>query len=162
MKNILFGILMATICLIFVGCSDGAYALSNANTTVQSSSSLSSEKGTNVAYHDSIISLSFIGKKDMPELKGMFFLDVMAENKSGEEITVALKDVYINDKMVAVGSGVPLTLLPGKSKAQSFFGKYEGTGITSANGIKKVGFKITVLDKSSNTLETTKPIEISY
>lgn len=160
MKKWFSAILAIVMCIALAGCSDGAYASSSTKSTSQSNISVSSEKTANVTYQDNILSLSFVGKKDMPELKGTFFLDVMAENKSDKEITVALQDVYINGTMVTVGSGVPLTLLPGKSKAQSFFGKYEGTGISSANEIKKVGFKIGVLDKAFDTIETTKSIEI--
>lgn len=90
----------------------------------------------------------------------MFYFDVKVENKSSEEISVYLQDAYINDTAFQVGSGVPLDLLPGKNATHSFFGKYEGTGISSASEIKKIGFKILVMDKSSKTLETTKPVEI--
>lgn len=122
----------------------------------------SSEPSQKEIYSDKFISMPFLGKRDLPELQGMFYIDVKVTNKSSKEITVYLKDVSLNDTMVNVGSGVPLELLPGKNKMQSFSGKYEGTGIKGADEIKKIGFKIFIMDESANVIETTKPIQINF
>ncbi|CAB1254633.1 protein of unknown function [Ruminococcaceae bacterium BL-6] len=73
-----------------------------------------------------------------------------------------LKDAYMNDTMFTACSGVPLDLLPEKNATHSFFGKYEGSGIKSANKIKKIEFKILIMDSSSKTLGTTKPVIINF
>lgn len=132
------------------------------STAANQTSAKSSQAETKPIYEDDYLSVSFVKKYDVPGMDGEFFFSIKAENKSKKEIGVYLKDVYINDTMVQVGSGVPLNLLPGKNNTHSFFGKYEGTGISKASEIKKIGFKIWVTDKDTNTIETTKDLEIKF
>lgn len=161
MKKIYIRALALFLCIALVGCSS-SNAVSNNNDSADSIKENSSENELQEVYSDDLISMSYVKRYDIPEVQGMFYFDVKANNKSNKEIYVYLQDSYINDTMFTVGSGVPLDLLPEKSATHSFFGKYEGTGIKSAEEINKIGFKICVMDKSSNVLETTKSIEIKF
>ncbi|WP_162098665.1 hypothetical protein, partial [Rhodanobacter spathiphylli] len=108
------------------------------------------------------IKMSFIKKFDMPGMEGEFFFTAKVENKTKKKISVYLKDVYLNDTNVMVGSAVPLDILPGKNGTQTWFTKYEGTGASKASDIKTIGFKIWVTDEHMKTLETTKNVEIKF
>ncbi len=124
-------------------------------------SSVPEEKPKEI-YSDNIFTMSFVKKYDNPSVKGMFYFDIKVDNKSNQKITVYLQDSYVNDTMFTVLSGVPLDVLPGKSKTNAFFGPYKDTGITVASQINKIGFKINVMDESAKTLETTKNVEINF
>lgn len=124
-------------------------------------SSVPQSTGEKEIYSDKILSVTFISKQDMPGFNGNYLFTIKVENKSSEKITVAPTEEYVNDTMVQWLSSVPLTILPGKSGNGGFFGKYEGTGASKANEIKKIGFKFFVMDDSS-TLETTKNIEVTF
>jgi hypothetical protein len=54
-----------------------------------------------------------------------------AENRSGKEISVYLKDAYMNDTMFTACSGVPLDLLPEKMRHIPFSGntKVQGSNL---------------------------------
>ncbi|MCY1713727.1 hypothetical protein [Caproiciproducens galactitolivorans] len=161
MKKIYIGALALFLSIALMGCSSNN-TVSSSNDSANSIKENSSENKLQEVYSDDLISMSFVKKYDMPEVKDMFYFDVKANNKSNREISVYLQNSYINDTMFTVGSGVPLDLLPKKSATHSFFGKYEGTGIKSTEEINKISFKICVMDKSSNVLETTKSIEIKF
>lgn len=132
------------------------------NNVATGASAISEEESLKEVYSDDLITVYFVKKYDTPQMQGMFSFDLKAENKSGKKITIYLKDTSLNGSMVSVGSGVPLELESGKSGANSYFGKYEGTGITTSDEIKKIGFKILVMDTSSNVLETTESIEVEF
>lgn len=134
-------------------------AVKTSSTAVSSDIPIPSLK---TVYNDKIVSLYFIKKYETPGINGMFFIDLKAENKSNKEITVYLKDASINDSMITFVSGAPLTVLPGKIGTNAFAGKCETVGIKDADDIKKIGFKIYIMDESANTIETTKPVEIDF
>lgn len=152
MKKIL-AILMTLCLLLLAACSDEA---------TQTASSNSSEALQKQIYNDKIVTVYFIKKHETPGVQGMFSIDLKVENKSGKEITVYLKDANVNNNMVTLVSGIPLTVLSGKNGVNTFSGKCKTVGINSSKDIKKMGFKIWITDKSANTLETTKDITINF
>ncbi|MCH3971203.1 MAG: hypothetical protein LKE53_00290 [Oscillospiraceae bacterium] len=120
-------------------------------------SSTTSDKATSKGvYSDNTMDVSFGGLSNQAGLDGELFIGLNVKNKSAKSITVALTDVYIDNTMMPTGSGVPLTILPGKSGAGAFFGKNS----TKPDDVKKVGFKVYLLDESASHLETTKQIEV--
>jgi hypothetical protein len=164
-KNVLVAVACGIIIFIAVIgiISTIAKGASNAKDNVKTAAQVSAQSSkTKEIYSDNLIAMSFVQKYDMSGMKGEFFFSVKAENKSSKKITVYLQDAYLNNSMVQIGSGVPLDLLAGKNSVHSFFGKYEGTGASNANEIKKIGFKICVMDENSKIIETTNPVEITF
>lgn len=163
MKKIISGILVLIWGVLSAGCSaNSAPALSKENMASTAVVNTDVKDDPKEIYSDDLISMSFVKKYEVPEVQGMFYFDIKVDNKSDEEISVYLQDAYMNDTAFTACSGVPLDLISGKSSTHSFFGKYEGTEVKSINEIKKIGFKILVMDKSSKTLETTKSVEINF
>lgn len=160
MKKALIIVLSSILTIFLYSCSESTPQDPNNVTTADYS--VSEEESLKEIYSDDLITVYFVKKYDTPQMQGMFSFDLKAENKSGKKITIYLKDTSLNGSMVSVGSGVPLELESGKSGANSYFGKYEGTGITTSDEIKKIGFKILVMDTSSNVLETTESIEVEF
>ena len=118
-------------------------------------SSVAKEASKNV-YSDSTMDVSFDGLSNQAGLDGEMFIGLTVKNKSSKSFTATLTDVCIDDTMMPTGSGVPLTILPGKSGTGAFFGKNS----TKPENVKKVGFKVYLLDESASNLETTKQIEV--
>lgn len=160
MKKALIIVLSSILTIFLYSCSESTPQDPNNVTTADYS--VSEEESLKEIYSDDLITISFIKKYDTPQLQGMFSFDIKAENKSNKEITIYLQDAYLNDSTVSIGSGIPLELLAGKNGTNIYSGKYEGTGITTADEIKKIRFKILVMDESSNTLETTENIKIDF
>lgn len=165
MKNYIF----KKVFLIFALISFSVFLSSCAESVSQqpqnvltNASTVSKQDDLKEIYSDDNVNVMFVKKYDFTQLQGMFSFDLKAENKRDEEISIFLQDAYINGFSVPIGSGIPLTLSSGKSGANSYFGKYEGTGITTADEIKKIGFKICIMDTSSNVLKTTEAIEITF
>lgn len=162
MKKLISGMVALLLCLSCVGCSASYGTSNNEPSTALSSASDSSETNQKEIYSDKFVSISFVKKYGIPGMNGMLFFDLKAENKSGNKITIYLQDAYMNDVQFQAGSGTPLDLLPNKNAVHAFTGKYEGTKIKSVDEVKKIGFKIVVMDESSKVLETTKPVEINF
>lgn len=155
MKKLLAIFCTAIVAFSMSACADVGTESSNAvNSTVTSAASAkATSKGV---YSDNTMDVSFEGLSNQAGLDGELFIRLTVKNKSAKSITVALTDVYIDNTMMPTGSGVPLTILPGKSGAGVFFGKNS----TKPEEVKKIGFKVYLLDESASHLETTKQIEV--
>lgn len=156
MRKVLAILCSAFIILSAAACEESgsskAASFISSTASVSSSTSEASQK----VYSDKIIDAEFKGLSNQAGLDGEMFVGLTVKNKSSKNITVTLKDVYIDGTMMQTGSGVPLTIVPGKSGTGEFFGKNS----TKPDAVKKVGFKIYLFDDSTNHLETTKQIEI--
>ena len=179
MKKIAFALtIIAIVSALAYGCASSSETASASDVTsskqtvpesssvLKTNSVISSEASAENAkeiYSDSFLAMSFVKKYDTPGMQGMFSFDVNAYNKSDKKISVYLQDAYLHSFPTRRSSDlVPLDLLSNKNSVHSFFGKYEGTGITTADKIKKIGFKICIMDESSEVIETTKSVEINF
>ena len=155
MKKILSILCIATIAFSMSACADVGTESSSAVSSIVTSPASAKATSKNV-YSDSTMDVSFEGLSNQAGLDGEMFIGLTVKNKSSKSITVTLTEVYIDDTMMPTGSGVPLTILPGKSGTDAFFGKNS----TNPGTVKKIGFKVYLLDDSTNHLETTKQIEV--
>ena len=157
MKKLLAILCSACIVLSVSACESSD--TSNSASAGSSASPTSNAASTNVSknvYTDSTMDVSFEGLSNQAGLDGEMFIGLTVKNKSSKSITVTLTDVYIDDTMMPTGSGVPLTILPGKSGTGAFFGKNS----TKPDNVKKIGFKVYLLNESASHLETTKQVEV--
>lgn len=176
MKKLLAMILV--LCLFaFTACSDES-AASTAGDAGEASNTTQADSGKEKAetasskeqpksssksiYDDDKISASFVRKYDVPDVKGMFYFDIEVQNKTDKKISIYLKDSYVNGTTFQTMSGTPMDILPKKNSAHAFIGAYKGTGISSVDKIKKIGFKIYVTDENAKEIETTKAVEIKF
>lgn len=151
--------LLAILCSACIVLSVSACESSDTSNSASAASPTSNAASTNVSkkvYSDSTMDVSFDGLSNQAGLDGEMFIGLTVKNKSSKDITVALKDVYIDNAMMQTGSGVPLKILPGKSGTGAFFGKNS----TKPDDVKKIGFKVYLLGESASHLETTKQIEV--
>lgn len=155
MKKILSILCIATIAFSMSACADVGTESSNAVSSTVTSTVSAKATSKNV-YSDSTMDVSFEGLSNQAGLDGEMFVGLTVKNKSSKNFTVTLADVCIDDTMMPTGSGVPLTILPGKSGTGAFFGKNS----TKPENVKKVGFKVYLLNESASHLETTKQIEV--
>lgn len=156
-------VVLAVVGIVWIVATSGSgeSASAKANATA-STSTASVSNASKEIYSDKTFSVSFVKKYDESSIPGEFFFSLQATNKSSQKITLALQDVYLNGTIVQTGSGTPFDLLTGKNGNHSFFGKYDGTGISNATEIKKIGFKVVVMDENANVIETTNQIEVAF
>lgn len=151
--------LLAILCSACIVLSVSACESSDTSNSASAASPTSNAASTNVSkkvYSDSTMDVSFDGLSNQAGLDGEMFIGLTVKNKSSKSFTVTLTDVCIDDTMMPTGSGVPLTILPGKSGTGAFFGKNS----TKPDNVKKIGFKVYLLDESASNLEITKQIEV--
>ena len=147
MKRLL-SLLCVVLCLLCVAC--GSEGVSNDSVT---------EAETKTVYSDESISVDFI-KVSNSVVSGNFEMYIKAQNKTDKDITVYLKDVTINGFAVPIGSGVPCDIVAGANRIHGFLGRLDLAGVSSADEITKITFKIWVVDSDSNTIITTTDLEV--
>jgi hypothetical protein len=113
-------------------------------------------------YSDKLITAWFVKKYDVPYMPSMFYFTIKVENKTDKKITIYPQDSYVNDTTFTALGAESMDILPKKNRTHTFFGPYEGTGIKSADKIKKIGFKINITDENTHDIETTKTIEVKF
>lgn len=108
-----------------------------------------------VLIDDSYIKVSFIEIFEMDGLENTCFLRLLVENKTDQKVIIYLKDGYVNDFSVAMLSGIPMTIDPGRKSQNpfNFFG-YKKSDISSLD------FKIVIADESLNTIAETDVVKL--
>lgn len=112
-------------------------------------------------YEDDLITVTF---KGLSELDGIdaTYLNLNVVNHGEQQITVYLKDGYVNDLMVTVGSGVPMTIEAGKQANNAFILMHGTSGdFPALVDITEVGFKLWVVDENTDTLLDTDTIVVT-
>lgn len=122
----------------------------------------SKESKEQLLYEDDDVKVTFIEIFEVPELKGTCYLRLKVKNKSDKNVTVYLKDSYVNDTAQMIGSGTPMELAPGKSSQTPFFFGYTNLGITSKNEIEKIEFKVRLMDDDFDTVVETESLVVEF
>ena len=110
-------------------------------------------------YNDENISVDFV-KISNSVVSGNFELHIKAQNKTSEDVTLYLKDVTINGSAVEVGSGVPCDIVAGANRTHGFIGRLDLAGVSSADEVTEITFKVWLVDGNFNTILTTKDLLI--
>ena len=146
MKKLIALVMSVILCVIAVGCYE------------DSSSAVDTAQARNI-YTDENISVDFV-KIANSIVSGNFELYVKAQNKTEKDVTLMLKDVTINGSMVEVGSGVPCDIIAGANRTHGFFGRLDLAGLTSAEEVTKITFKVWLVDENFSTIMTTQDLLI--
>lgn len=107
------------------------------------------------------VKVSFIEIFEYPGISGSAYLRLKVENNTDETVTVYPQDVYVNDTSTILGSGVPMTLAPGKNSQAPFIIFYTNIGITSQDEIEKIEFKLSFEDENYDTVVETETLYIN-
>lgn len=145
-----------------VGASQPAPSRTVSSNAPSAEPSAASEAQPKEIYNDKLITAWFVKKYDVSYMPSMFYFEIKVENKTNKKITVYPQDSYVNDTTFTALGAESMDILPNTDRTHTFFGPYEGTGIATANKIKKIGFKINITDENTHDVETTKTIEIKF
>lgn len=115
-----------------------------------------------VLVDNDVVKVTFVEIYEEPSLPGNCFLRVKVENKSDKTVTVSLTDTYVNDTAQMMGSGVPMTLAPGKNSQAPFFFGYTNLGISTKDEITKIEFKVWLLDEDFDTVIKTDSLVVEF
>ena len=158
-KEIVVIVLVAGM-LVLSGC-DGS-----STTTTPSTSESQSESQNNtisqVLVDNESVKVTFLEIFEEPSLPGTCYLRLKVENKTDKKVTVSLKDSYVNDTAQLIGSGVPMVLDTDKNSQTPFFFGYGNLGIGSKDEIKKIEFKVWLIDDNYDTVVETEPLVIDF
>lgn len=120
---------------------------------------VNTEQPNNIIYSDNFFDIEYMKLSDVPAVTACS-LQLKVTNKSDKKLTLLLDDVYINDIAIQSGTGMPITLEPGKI-SQSPFVLFSGNTGLSAEDITKVEFKLTSLNDNLQRVHTTSKITIA-
>ena len=153
---LLIGALMLSGCETTVASGEGG----GADTTTDTQSLINSEE--EVLFENEIVKVAFVEIFEAPGVVGTCYLRLKVENKSDKTVTVYLKDTYVNDSAQLIGSGVPMVLAPGKNSQSPFFFGYTNLDISGKDDVKKIEFKVFLLDGDSNTVLETESLSVEF
>ncbi len=158
-KGSMVGVLVAGM-LVLSGC-DGA-----STTPPPSESASQSESQKNVVEQvlvdNESVKVTFIEIFEEQSLPGTCYIRVKVENKTDKTVTVSLTDSYVNDTAQTIGSGLPMTLAPGKNSQTPFFFGYSNLGISSKDEIEKIEFKVWLMDENYDTVLKTEDLVVEF
>lgn len=152
-------IVLALGLLAMSGC-DSTTTSSGDSTDQTTAVTSQSETKDEVLFESDDMKVSFIEVFEDANITGAGYLRLKVENKTDKTVTVYPKDVYVNDTSVVLGSGVPMTLAPGKNSQAPFIIFYSNLGITSKDEIQKIEFRLTFDDENHDTIAETETMVI--
>lgn len=155
-------ILLAVSLLVLSSCDSITTSGEGTSTDTTADTPSPSESNEEVLYEDAVVKVTFMEIFELPELVGSCYLRLKVENKSDKNVTVYLKDTYVNDTAQLMGSGVPMVLAPGKNSQAPFFFGYTNLGISSKDEVKKIEFKVWLMDDNSDTVVETEPLIVEF
>ena len=83
-------------------------------------------------------------------VKGVFYIDIKAVNKTDTDIWVYLENASVNDEMVPmVMSGTPLYINAQKSGKNGFIISFEPLSIDNIKDVRNVEFDLVIADRNS-------------
>lgn len=100
--------------------------------------------------------VSFLRAYKEEFIDGAFYMTFEIENTSNVKEWIYLSDVYVDDLACHSGSGLPVTVLPGKKAHGAFIIFYKG----DFDAVKKIEAKVVIADESLNELESSEQFEI--
>lgn len=154
-------IVLALGLLAMSGC-DSTTTSSGDSTDQTTAVTSQSETKDEVLFESDDMKVSFIEVFEDANITGAGYLRLKVENKTDKTVTVYPKDVYVNDTSVVLGSGVPMTLAPGKNSQAPFIIFYSNLGITSKDEIQKIEFRLTFDDENHDTIAETETMVIEF
>lgn len=167
MKKKLICLVIALILLSLVSCSE---IFENPSTVDQSNtedslgtSDLSDNKKGTILIDDDYITVTYLDTYEEAFIEGAFYLKLSIENKSDQEIMVALTDAAVNDVSIFVITGLPVTAQSGEKAIGSYIFTYKQLDIASLDEIKTIEFKVCVFNNETmETLEETDRISLNF
>lgn len=153
---LVFGVVMLSGCDALVTSGVGSSTDETAGTPS------TSESKEEVLFENEVVKVTFMEIFEMDGIAGACYLKLKVENKSDKTVTVYLKDAYVNDTAVLMGSGVPMTLAPGKNSQAPFFFSYTNLDIDSKDEVKKIEFKMFLTGENSETVLETESLIVEF
>ena len=132
---------------------------------IQQSEQTTMQSSAQPIYEDKYIKASFIKVYSDAivdsAVDGVAYLQLKVENKSSQTLTVSLSKAAINGMSTTIGSGMPMTILPGNASEQPFILFTNNTGVNNADDIKTLQFSFYLFDENLNKVEETKTVNIN-
>lgn len=154
-------IAMIAMIAVIIGSDDGS---TTATSDIETSTSQTEKKDYPVIYEDNYVKVSYIkvfSDETVDQyVEGVAYLQLRVENKSKQTFTVSMTKAAINGMSTTIGSGLPMTILPGNSSEQPFILFTKNTGVSNADDIEKLQFSLYLFDENINSIEETKNISI--
>lgn len=147
MKKIIALLISALVVFSLVACSD----VSDAD-----AESESSQPTEQLIYEDDSVKATFMRAFDEPSINGVFYLQLLVENKTDCRIWVYLDDASVNGFSTTVMGATAMEIDPGNKSQQPFIISYMNLDTDNIEGVEDITFKICVEDTAdySSILET--------
>lgn len=132
-----------------VACSD--------DLTADAESEDNNQSAEQLIYEDDSVKATFIRAFDEPSINGVFYLQILMENKTDCRIWVYLDDASVNGYSTTVMGATAMEIDPSNKSQQPFIISYMNLDTDNIEGVEDITFKICVEDTAdygSRILET--------
>lgn len=97
-----------------------------------------------------------------PSADGVFYLQVLVENKTSKTILVALENASVNGYSTMVMSGVPMTITPGEKSKNPFIISYKNLNVDKLSEVKSIKFSIHIYNNDNmSSIASTDQLSIN-
>ncbi len=157
---IIFGVFLVAL----LSGDDSGSDVENSTNNNQVDNVQNEENSPVLIYEDDIVKASFVKVFDIEEVsstvEGVSYMQLYIENKSEVAFTVSFKNAAINGMSTTIGSGLPVTILPGNASQQPFILFTGNTNVESAEDIEKIQFQFSLFDENVEIVDETSVITI--
>lgn len=139
--------------LLFVILVVGLTSCSSAETTGEDPAQQDQENEETVVFTGNAAAVTYIECSEQKAVSGCFYVNLLVENTSeNTEEWIYLDDVYVDDVKCNTGTGIPVTVAPGK-KVNGPFIVFTDAALSD---VKSIEFKVVIADN-----DTMKEVEKS-
>jgi hypothetical protein len=132
-------------------------AQSNQSAQPQQTDNGKTEPEPQLIFEDELVKVSFIKWYEDESIDGITYLKLKIDNKSGKELMVYLENTSVNKIMVDSLTGTPNIIPIGGSSEAPYLLNTGTKGITSADAIEELTFKMVIIDNATNeVIKTTE------
>lgn len=163
MEKRITAFLMVTMLLLsFTACEDVLSGTGTSSISATSESADSSEDSQKkVVYDSDNLKVTFLKAYDQDGIEGVFYFQLLVENKSNQYAWVYLDKVSIDGYSTTAMSGVPMNIKAGEKSQQPFIFSYNNLDAKSISDVKNIKFQVVMENADTSAkIDTSKELEV--
>ncbi|OUQ22145.1 hypothetical protein B5E80_15210 [Flavonifractor sp. An135] len=115
-----------------------------------------------VLVEDDLVRISYKGSGTMEGVAGTAYVYFEVENLSDQAYTVYPMNSSVNDTVVLLTSGVPASVVPGKTYTYPWSVYYQGVGIQEYADLESLETEFQLMAEDGAVLETVGPFAVEF
>lgn len=125
-------------------------------------SSTTAADDAQVLVEDDLVRISYKGSGTVEGVAGTAYVYFEVENLSDQAYTVYPMNSSVNDTVVLLTSGVPASVVPGKTYTYPWSVYYQGVGIQEYADLESLETEFQLMAEDGTVLETVGPFAVEF